>query len=117
MSNPPADHEPTDFGVFITELNRGAVCNELTAALNEVVRAVESTGRMGKITLSLKVYRPKNNEQVIQIADDVKVTVPAFDRKESFWFTDGNGGLTRDDPNQTALQFNNVAALNHNKKD
>lgn len=116
MTEPNA-HEPTDFAVFITDLKRGLVSAELTEALNTVVRAVEHTGKAGKVTLTLKVYRPKNNAQVIQIADDVKTVVPAFDRKESFWFTDGNGGLTRDDPNQTALQFNNVSALNHHKKD
>lgn len=117
MNEPATEYEPTDFAVFITDLKRGMVSSELTELLNEVVRAVEHTGKAGTLTLKLKVYRPKNNSQVIQIADTVTANVPKFDRKESFWFTDGHGGLTRDDPNQTTLQFNNVAALNHNTKD
>lgn len=116
MSESNAEHEPTDFAVFITDLKRGAVSAELTELLNEVVRGVDHTGKAGTLTLKLKVYRPKNT-QMIQIADTVTANVPKFDRKESFWFTDGNGGLTRDDPNQTVLQFNNAAALNHNQKD
>ena len=116
MSEPTTEHEPTDFAVFITDLKRGIVSSELTELLNEVVRAVDNTGKAGTLTLKLKIYRPKNT-QIIQIADTVTANVPKFDRKESFWFTDGHGGLTRDDPNQTVLQFNNAAALNHNTKD
>ncbi|MFD9992066.1 hypothetical protein ACFWXT_29600 [Bacillus cereus] len=106
MSEPTTD-EPMirPFGDFLAELRRGAVANELSEALHELLAAVENTDKPGSITLTLKVGRQKNTT-ALSIADVVTKKIPTRPRPESLWFVDQHGNPSRNDPSQ--LSFDSI---------
>lgn len=103
MSDTPNDEAVVrPFGDFLAELRRGAVADELSEALHELLAAVQDTQKPGSISLTIKVGIQKNTTAV-SIADVVAKKIPARPRPESLWFVDHNGNPTRRDPSQ--LEF------------
>ncbi|MFF0816603.1 hypothetical protein ACFYVR_15850 [Rhodococcus sp. NPDC003318] len=91
------------FADFLREANRGRVHDELTTQFHEVLAAVKDTGKVGSITLTLKISKQKKTS-MIEISDDVKAKVPQLDRPAQVWFLDGNGNPTRNNPEQLAFE-------------
>ena len=84
-------------------LRRGETSDELDAAITECISATELTGKTSSITVKL-VIKPKGFG-AFTIADDVKSTLPKFDRESTVLFTDANGNLVREDPRQQKLDL------------
>lgn len=97
----------TLFAETIDELNFGKTKIEIDEKLMELVKAMEDTGRGGKLTVTLKLI--PGNKGEVSIEDDVKVDMPRPKRQASLFFTDENSRLIRNDPKQK-LMFNEGAA-------
>jgi hypothetical protein len=69
------------------------------------VKAVNETGNAGSITLSIKVARIKGSRNQIEVKGDVKSNKPSVAKAPSFYFSDEDGGLHRNDPNQIKFNF------------
>jgi hypothetical protein len=93
----------TPFVEWLSIHKDGEVDTELTAALREVIEAVQSTGKEGTVTLTLKVKR--RGERQVTVLEDVKAKTPVHDRADSIYFVDRVGNLRRDDPGQEVLPF------------
>ncbi len=95
------------FTDVIGDLESGRVAEDLTAALHEVVMAVQATGRAGKLTLTLSI-RPNGDDSVF-ITPSVKPAAPEPARAVTTFYLTA-GGITRRDPRQGEIPFREVAA-------
>jgi hypothetical protein len=92
------------FSEFLHLQRAGALQVELGEALNEVVEAVNETGKAGKVTLTVSV-KPigKSTHGQLLVTDTVKVSKPEGERGESIFFADDDHNLVRDNPNQPEI--------------
>ncbi len=98
-----ADRKRTKpFADWLHEHRRGQLHAELSEKLAEAVMASQENRKVSVITLKIKVTPHGSGEQVY-VEDDVD-TKPAKAPRGGFTFyTDEEGNLTRNDPNQLEL--------------
>lgn len=84
------------FPVTLSSVRKGALVNELTEKLAEVVAAVMQFEKPGELVLKLKV-KPENAEMVI-LSDEITTKTPEADRPPTWFFANDDGGLTRERP-------------------
>lgn len=84
----------TAFSQIITGMRDGAVHQQCTDKLQDLISAVTLTGKGGVLTLQLKV-RP-NGERGVAISAAIKTTEPQPGIGEAMFFTDGSNLFTRD---------------------
>lgn len=101
-----ANIEGRPFTDVIGDLENGDVIGDLTAALYEVVRAVQETRKPGGIKLSLKVTPTGRGSVEIDVKFDT--SVPEHDRASTTFFVGKDGSLLRNDPNQPRLPLREV---------
>jgi hypothetical protein len=89
MSNPY--NQP--FPVTLAFIRKGALVNELTEKLAEVVAGVMQFEKPGELVLKLKVIR--ENDEMVFLKDEVAVKVPEADRTPTWMFATEDGGLAR----------------------
>ncbi|WP_052372002.1 hypothetical protein [Amycolatopsis taiwanensis] len=94
---------PRDFAAFLLELARGKTHRELSEALAEIAREVVKTKKQGKLQLTLVLKPQPAVEGAIFVSDEIKSSVPKFDRPASIFFATDLGDLVRTDPNQPVL--------------
>lgn len=97
----------------LQELNRGRSHRELSDELVKLTQAVRDTGKPGSVTLTITV-KPSKADGAFEISDKISSKIPVFDRAASIFFADAEGNLTREDPRQIAMEFDNDLA---NKRD
>lgn len=97
------DDRPRDFAAFLLEHARGRSHDELSQALRALVLAVADVNKPGKITYTVHIKPQPKVDGAVLIADEIKCSLPAYDRPESIFFTTETGDLTRNDPHQTRL--------------
>ena len=85
-------------------LRSGQTSDELDEALAECMSATELTGKSSSMTVKV-VVKPKGFGAFV-ITDDVKTTLPKFDRESTVLFTTEQGHLVREDPRQQKLDLN-----------
>lgn len=109
MKNPrnttvPADPAqrigPRPFGVVVAELADGELEQRLTAEFADVVRAVEDTGKPGKLQINILVG---TDGKMIRVVADTKVTIPKPPVEGTAFFSDDRGGLHLENPRQAKL--------------
>lgn len=98
--------EVRPFTQFMQEQRKGALHEDLSEALAKVVQGVMETGKVGALTVSLKI-KP-TGDGMVQVFDDLKSKVPEHDKPGSIFFTDAAGNVTRRDPRQTELPLREV---------
>ncbi|MFH0899064.1 MAG: hypothetical protein V2A73_00400 [Pseudomonadota bacterium] len=94
------EQQPQEFAQWLYDLDDGRVQAQLTTELPELVRRVMSTGKKGKLSLTLDV---KRENDVVVIAASVKSTQPHAGSLPSMFFVDNEGYLYRDNPRQLPL--------------
>lgn len=94
----------------LREIRAGALLNEATDALAELVRAVADTGKGGEIAIRVKLKPAGRGSATIVVDADVDTKIPKPDREVSFFFPTKDGSLTKQDPNQMPLGLRPVDA-------
>lgn len=94
------------FTGFLQEQRRGALHEELSEMLAETVAAVTEHGKVGTVTLTLKI-KPAG-DQMVQVFDELKCKAPEGEKPPSIFYTDDAGNVSRTDPRQTSLPLNAV---------
>lgn len=89
---------------IMAEIDSHNLHEAMSAALAEVVRGVEATGKVGTLTLTFKVK--KNKDRQVMVDSEVKRKVPEEGIATTMFFADENGNLTRRDPKQAELFTN-----------
>lgn len=102
MTDTPSDDgQSVPFAATLAAIRRGAVLDEATAGLKEVVQAAVETGKKARLTLVITVEPVKGNADAFNVSGEVKTTVPSIPAATVF-FADG-GNLVREDPRQAPL--------------
>lgn len=91
------------FNDTIVSLRYGTLHDELTDALNKLTDDVTRTGKVGALTLSIKL-KPTNNSGQIEVIDDLKVTSPKETKGTTIMFATPENNLQREDPRQLAIE-------------
>ncbi len=103
------------FAAVLQEIDAGKAHAVLSDLLDELVRAVDATGRKGKLTVTFGVAPVKAGNTTNLIVSCVpKLDAPADIEKSSVFFHKG-GALTREDPNQPTLPLRDLNAANNNE--
>lgn len=91
------------FTDVLRDIRKGKVVDACSEELAEVVRAVLDTDKAGKFTLELTVKPQGRGELSIVLLAKIATKVPQADLPDAIFYTDLDGGLHRDDPNQREL--------------
>ncbi|WP_316150484.1 hypothetical protein [Cupriavidus sp. BIC8F] len=77
--------------------------------MNELVNAVDSSGKSGKLTLEVSVKKATRGG-AMHITGKVTLKKPAEDALEAMLFATPEGNLVADDPRQQKLDLKNVSS-------
>lgn len=108
MKNKPPVSEPQS-NSFLTTLQAmpgGDILPDLSAALQEVTRAVREHSQKGKLTLDIIVSPAgRGVGDTVIVAGEITVKLPKPERRKGIFFTTEEGELRRDNPNQPQLKL------------
>ena len=106
------------FSEFLLAQRRGALHDQLSDALNELVSAVVEHEKVGTLTLKVKCSPGgKGYSPTVVLTDDLTLKVPEGAPEAALFFVDDDGNLTRRDPNQPELGLRDVATPEHEAHD
>ena len=91
------------FNDTLNALRYGTLHDELTDAINKLTDDVTRTGKVGALTLSIKL-KPTNNSGQIEIIDDLKVSTPKETKGTTIMFATPENNLQREDPRQQSIE-------------
>lgn len=105
MTKHPNDDQPRirPFTSFLREHGRGRTHDELGEGLHDLIGRVKDTGKSGSISLTIKVEPMKKDDRMVVVSDKIAIKLPEHDRPAGVWFTDHDGNLTRNDPDQMSF--------------
>lgn len=103
----PARTRP--FADVLRDLSKGQLHDELSTLLQDLIGAVQDTGKAGKLVLTLTVKPLPKTDGMVAVADSVTVKSPELDRNETYYFVDDDLNLTREHPRQQALPLRDVS--------
>lgn len=86
----------------INALRYGTLNDDLTSALNDLVKICDNTGKAGELTLKLKLKPGKGGQ--MEIIDELIVKAPKEEKGTSIFFATPEGNLTREDPRQLNIE-------------
>jgi len=92
----------------VNQLRSGRTQEELSKKLNEIVNACRDTGKVGELTLKIKVRPDKGDTGQYFLEDNVVVKLPEFERGKTLMFGTPEGNLQRTDPNQGELPLRSI---------
>jgi len=90
------------FADVLLELAKGRVHNEASIALQDLVEAVQSTGKKGSVTLTV-VVAPSKAEGQVEVTAEVKPKPPRSTPPTSLFFITSDHNLSRTNPEQPHL--------------
>ena len=93
----------SQFHNILDMIRFGQLSDELDKAMPELVQAVNETGKVGSITVTLAVK--KGNANQIEITDKVVIKKPEPARESTLAFASEDGSLSRQDPRQAKLDL------------
>lgn len=94
----------------LRDVRAGEVIDDLTAKMQELVQAVQSTGGAGSLTLTLNVAPAKGSSEIVVVKDTIKLKKPEISSKGTIMFPTVEGNLQRNNPNQRDLPGITLAA-------
>jgi hypothetical protein len=90
----------------LREIRAGALLDEASSSLAEVVLAVQQTGKAGKVSIVVDLKPPaRGSSRTIVLDAEVVSKVPKPDREVSVFFPTADGSLTKTDPAQRQLDL------------
>jgi hypothetical protein len=91
------------FADVLNDMRRGEVLDRAAVELQDLVRAVATHGKKGKLVLTIDVAPMKGDSNALVVGAQVKTTPPIGGPAEAVFFADTDHNLVRDDPRQIAL--------------
>lgn len=87
----------------LREMRKGRIVEDATEALTELVKAVDATNKPGALTLKLTVKPAKDGGWEKTLSAAISTSVPRHDLPDAVFFSNADGQLVRDDPDQREL--------------
>lgn len=97
------DPQIRPFADFLRDLAGGTTHDEMSEAVWDLVARVRDTGKKGTVTLTILVEPTKGDTTMLTVSDEIKLKLPEHSRRPSVFFSDGQGNLSRSNPNQPEL--------------
>lgn len=97
------DPQIRPFADFLRDLAGGTTHDELSEAIWDLAARVRDTGKKGSVTLTILVEPTKGDTTMLTVSDEIKLKLPEHSRRPSVFFSDGQGNLSRSNPNQPEL--------------
>lgn len=94
-----------DFLETLKAIRRGEFLDRINEQLTELNKAVFVTDGEGELVVTL-IIKPNGEGQVV-IKPKVKIKKPIKGTGDAIFFVNVDGGLERDDPRQSAMEFDN----------
>ena len=91
------------FDAVLREINNGKLVDDITDEMTKVIAAVRSTGRAGKITVTLSLHPSGPCNEQLEVRPSIKGAAPELGRPISLFYINRDNGLQRDDPTQNEL--------------
>lgn len=91
------------FTDVVNQIRKGAVSEELNAALKAVNDAVLATGKKGEVTLKIVIKPMKGNRSQCEVVPAISFKPPKEDLPSGIFFLTNDGDLVRNDPEQKEL--------------
>jgi hypothetical protein len=92
------------FTAFLFEHQQGALHDELSQALHDVIAASTFTGKAGAVTLTVSVTpSSKINTESVVVSGKVATKLPAPPLIEKTYYVDNDGNLSQRHPNQLSI--------------
>ncbi|NHR08386.1 hypothetical protein HA052_24650 [Chromobacterium haemolyticum] len=92
----------------LRSLGHGTFIDDASDALNKLVTAVDETGRAGKLTLTLSIKKATRGSGAMVVQDEIKLSLPKPDSRETMLFATPEGNLVTEDPRQQTLELRTV---------
>ena len=92
----------------LVEMRSGAVAADCSQRLTEVLQAVMQTGKKGRLTIDIMIEPAKialGEVKEVALKHVCKVVEPVQDPGVTIFFPLKDGNLSRQDPNQMALEL------------
>ncbi|WP_295978770.1 hypothetical protein [uncultured Variovorax sp.] len=102
LKSPTPQAKRQSFQELLEALDYGALAEEATYELNELVHACTETGKVGEIVLAIKI-KPVGAGQV-ELANELKVKKPKPVRGKTLMFATPDNNLQRENPRQQTLE-------------
>lgn len=97
------------FSLFLGEHRNGVLHDELSDALQELVAAVATEGKGGKLTITISVKPANAGNGALTVTDEIKLAPPKETKSGSIFFVSPENNLIREDPRQTRLDLRQVS--------
>lgn len=91
----------------LRHLGAGCLMDEASEKMSDLVKAVDQTGKAGKITITISLR--KATAGALAVTGNVQVKKPAEQPIESLMFATPEGNLLTEDPRQNKLDLKPVA--------
>jgi len=91
----------------LRHIGGGVFIDTASDRMAELVNAVDSSGKAGKLTIEIKVKKATRGG-AMHITGNVKLSKPAEEPMEAMLFATPEGNLVADDPRQTKLDLKSV---------
>lgn len=85
----------------IAQLRMGETLDEASEKFNELVQAVDATGKPG--TFTMKITIKPSTSGALEITDDITIKKPEGTKGSSLFFATPEGNLSRNDPRQSEI--------------
>src|ERR1700683_3020226 len=95
-------------GDFLQDMNGGVSHTDLSQALNDLVTAVATYGKVGQLTYTVKIRPAGRSASTVFVSDEIKLKTPEGERPESVFFVSSDGNVTRHQPNQMRMPLREV---------
>ncbi|WP_312781663.1 hypothetical protein [Acidovorax temperans] len=103
------------FAHLLNEINEGSTHAALTQDMADLLRTVQTTGRAGKLTITLKVAPAVRNTSGgdidrINLTVDRTLALPKPETPTDFFYLTEDGETTRNHPKQQTLELREVTS-------
>lgn len=88
------------FTDFLRQIRKGRVVDDATVKLADLVKAVTEHGKSGTLTLTLTISPQSGDKGLVTVTPSLSAKKPEPSMPNAIFFVDGEGGLSREDPNQ-----------------
>lgn len=99
------------FSLVLQDIRDGRTHSELTAKMQELLTAVRNTGKVGTITLEIKVKPNARGGEVdrVIVTDKITAKIPTPERGDDYFFVTEDNNLSRNHPRQHSLDLRDAA--------
>lgn len=100
--------QPRAFSDFLKDIDRGKLHDHLSMLTAELTKDVLALKKVGSVTLKITLRPSKIEHNAMEVVPVVTFKQPQQEPKPSIFFSNQDGALTRDDPNQGKLAIETV---------